>query len=142
MLKKVRIHIISENISPSDGTAERAEYAPEGHVRADAERFSLSYRETDASGMDGCRTVLSFLTSAPEVLYLSRTGSVNTHLTFEAGQTVTSAYEAPLVSFEVETETHRVRNRLREEGSLELDYTVRSAGADPSEIRFRLEFRE
>ena len=102
-------------------------------------RVRISYEETEATGMDGSTTTVSFLKDQPEVVSMIREGMVSTVLVFEAGKRHHCLYQTPFMPFEVCVRTLKVKNRLAEEGILELDYVIEIRGAQAERTKFRME---
>lgn len=102
-------------------------------------RIRISYEETEATGMDGSTTAVTFLEDQPEVVSMIREGMVSTVLVFEEGKRHHCLYQTPFMPFEVCVRTIKVKNRLREEGVLELDYVIEIRGARAERTKFRME---
>lgn len=143
MLKKVRIRIVTnryemlgtlfgENgVKPlkSIPKPEHSEMTVEGALRDDGSRISITYHETDASGMAGASTSISFGKDDPGLITMTRTGSVKTSLVFEKGRRHTCCYQTPVMPFEVCVYTTKVENAIEKDGTLTLFYTVELRGA-------------
>ena len=158
MLKKVRISILSlrqestvslfeeskGKPSPSgEATAEpaapeRMEMMLEGSYRDDGERVTITYKESELSGMEGATTTLSYHKNNPGLVTMLRDGSVRTALVFEEGCRHFSVYQTAIMPFEVCIFTKKVCNGLENEGKLHLDYTVELRGAQAEENDFTL----
>ncbi len=89
----------------------------------------LSYAETELTGMEGAQTEISFPMKTPGLVSMCRTGTVTTTLVFEQGKRSHCVYETPFMPFEVCVHTFKVVNRLVDNGTLELDYTIEIRGA-------------
>ena len=101
----------------------------EGRLRVTPERVSLTYEETEITGMEGAKTVVSFLKSQPELVTMSRTGAVNTALVFEPKKRHICSYTTPYMPFELCVRTISMDNRLESEGELSLEYVIEIRGA-------------
>ena len=110
-----------------------------GTLNDDGERITVSYDETEATGMDGSRTSVSFLSSSPEVVTMTRDGMVSATLVFEEGKRHHCIYKTPFMPFEVCVCTKKVVNRLTEDGCLELDYVVEIRGAKAERTKFKMQ---
>lgn len=102
-------------------------------------RLKISYEETEATGMDGSVTAITFLTDQPEVVSMIREGAVSTALVFEEGKRHHCLYQTPFMPFEICVHTVKVENRLAEEGYLALDYVIEIRGAKAERTKFRME---
>ncbi|MBR2293024.1 MAG: DUF1934 domain-containing protein [Clostridia bacterium] len=102
-------------------------------------RLKISYEETEATGMDGSVTEITFLTDQPEVVSMIREGAVSTALVFEEGKRHHCLYQTPFMPFEICVRTIKVENRLMEDGYLALDYVIEIRGAKAERTKFRME---
>ncbi len=102
-------------------------------------RLKISYEETEATGMDGSVTAITFLTDQPEVVSMIREGAVSTALVFEEGKRHHCLYQTPFMPFEICVRTIKVENRLMENGYLALDYVIEIRGAKAERTKFRME---
>ncbi len=121
------------------GEPEEMEIRTEGTRSSDGERQIFSYDETEATGMEGSATAISFLRSQPGVITMLREGSVSTALVFEEGKRHRCVYQTPYMPFEVCVYTMKVANRLESEGFLELDYMIEIQGARAERTKFRMD---
>lgn len=84
--------------------------------------FTVSYQETELTGLQGTTTVLSI--DGPRVTLL-REGTVNSQMVFEEGRRHLSMYETPYGSMSVGINTRRLKNTMGESGGdLEIDYAI------------------
>ncbi len=161
MEKEIRIRLKSERYeveaslfsSPQDeGTEggfsllEDSEQKPEcmeihsvGTLSQKDGRIEIAYDETEATGMDGSRTAVSFLEDERGVVSMMREGTVSTTLVFETGKRYHCVYQTPYMPFEVCVRTHKVDNRLLEDGVLLLDYIVEIRGAQAERTKFSMQ---
>ena len=110
-----------------------------GTLCDDGERFSVSYEETEATGMDGSRTNVSFLHSDPQIVTMTRDGVVSATLVFEEGKRHHCIYKTPFMPFEVCVHTKKVVNRMLDGGYIELDYIVEIRGAKAERTKFKMQ---
>ena len=83
---------------------------------------TVSYQETELTGLEGTTTVVRV--DGPRVTLL-REGSINSQMVFEEGQRHLSMYETPYGSLSVGILTRRMRSTLGEAGGdLEIDYAI------------------
>ena len=102
-------------------------------------RVKISYEETEATGMDGSTTSVTYMTDQPQVVSMIREGAVSTALVFEAGQRHHCLYRTPIMPFEVCVHTLKVENRLSDARTLMLDYIVEIRGARAERTKFYME---
>jgi len=111
--------------------SEKLDIFTEGMLTYSDGRISVSYNETELTGMEGTTTTITFMTDEPGIITMLRTGSVYTALTLEEGHRHICVYKAQGVPFELYTNAKRIRNSVTEDGgTLELIYTVETSGAD------------
>lgn len=157
MLKKVRIQITSTRTEikgslfetptgqflptgapPTEAEPEHLELMMEGRYYDDGHRVTISYKESELTGMEGATTTVYFQKSDPHIVTMTRTGTVRTALVFEEGQRHRCVYETPVMPFEVSVETKRVQNAVEATGLLRLDYTVELRGANAERTQFEM----
>lgn len=102
-------------------------------------RVEIAYEETEATGMEGATTAVSFMLEQPGVVSMLRDGAVSTVLVFETGKRHHCIYQTPFMPFEVCVHTLKVENRLLEDGVLNLDYMIEIRGARAERTKFRME---
>jgi len=110
-----------------------------GTMRNDGDRIFISYDETEATGMDGSTTSISFLKSEPEIVTMTRDGLVSATLVFEEGKRHHCIYKTPFMPFEVCVKTKDVLNNILGKGMLELDYIVEIRGAKAERTKFKMQ---
>lgn len=121
---------------------QQTEILCDGRLRLTPDTYSLSYEETELTGMEGSDTQVSFLRSQPGLVSMLRSGAVNTALVFEEGRRHICSYQTPLMPFEVCVHTRTVDNRLTNDGVLRLDYFVEIRGAEAEHCRIELKVWE
>lgn len=116
------------------------EIRTQGELTRDADgRISLSYDETELTGMEGSTTTVTFAENAPETVTMLRYGSVTTTLVFEQEQRHICVYETPIMPFEICIYARRVENGLTMDGgSMLLDYLIEIHGAKAERTLFEL----
>ena len=102
-------------------------------------RVEISYEETQATGMDGSTTRVTYMLDQPDVVSMIREGTVSTALVFEAGKRHHCVYRTPIMPFEVCVRTMKVENRLSDMKTLMLDYVVEIRGAQAERTKFYME---
>lgn len=108
----------------------------EGKYTYDGKRVTISYNETEESGMVGSLTALTFLADEPGIVSMIREGAVSATLVFEEGKRHNCLYNTPIMPFEICVRTKKVVNRLDINGTLELDYIIEIRGAKAERNRF------
>lgn len=107
-----------------------------GTYADDGERISISYDESEATGMSGSTTTVTFLKSDPSVVSMIRSGTVSTTLVFEQGKRHHCMYKTPFMPFEICVRTIKVENSIIVSGNLLLDYIIEIRGAKAERTRF------
>ena len=158
-MKDIRIKIRSELYEVeaslfSDGTdveeffEDDGEASPEpeimeintmGTLSDDGARISISYEESEATGMVGSTTTVSFLKSAPHIVTMARSGAVSATLVFEESKRHHCIYKTPFMPFEVCVHTTKVANLMTVGSTLELDYIVEIRGAKAERTKFKMQ---
>lgn len=116
--------IISIKGSQTDGkTTDEMELVTEGKlVCRGADSYTISYEESELTGLEGTTTVLHI--DGPRVTLL-REGAFNSQMVFEEGRRHLSMYETPYGSLSVGINTRRMKNTVNEGGGdLEIDYAI------------------
>ena len=152
MLKRVRIQITTERrtctgslfapvpaLTPAPvDKAVHTEFSMTGRWHDDGERITLSYEETEASGLEGSTTSISYRKSAPSTVFMLRNGAARASLTFEAGLRHETLYQTPIMPFDACVATWGVQNALETKGTLILDYDIELRGAEAERTHFVL----
>ena len=102
-------------------------------------RVEISYEETEATGMSGSTTAISFLENDEGIVTMIREGAVSTALVFEDGKRHHCLYKTPFMPFQVCVHTLKVENKLLTDKSLDLDYIVEIRGAQAERTKFSME---
>ena len=117
---------------------ERMEINTEGVFSVSDGRVEVSYDESEATGMSGSRTAVSFDVNDEGIITMLRSGSVSTALVFEKGKRHHCVYSTPYMPFEICVKTIDVKNLIAEAGTLELDYVIEIRGAKAERNRFSM----
>ena len=107
-----------------------------GTMRISDGRVEIVYDETEATGMAGSRTVISFLEGEAGIVSMVREGTVSTSLVFESAKRYRCVYQTPYMPFEICVHTRKVENRLLADGILNLDYVIEIRGAKAERTKF------
>ncbi len=128
------------------GELTRVEVEPEsmeirsvGRESLERGRKTFSYDETEATGMDGSVTSITYLQDRPELVTMLREGAVSTALVFEEGKRHHCVYQTPFMPFQICVHTLKVDNRLETDRTLFLDYIIEIRGARAERTKFYME---
>lgn len=118
----VIISIKGSQVNAESGPEEMELVTP-GRLARDAQgRYTISYEESELTGLEGTTTVLQIEGGRVTLL---REGSVNSQMVFEEGCRHLSMYETPYGALSVGINTRRMKNTVGEDGGdLEIDYAV------------------
>lgn len=122
-MKDVMIRILATQSGddPREQT-ELAEFSTEGQYECRDGAGTLTYRESELTGMEGTVTTISF---TPDGAVLTRQGNLTGRMDFSPGERNTFLYETPYGSATVGLETQRYASTLAERGgTLEIDYVI------------------
>ena len=114
---------------PEEEEDDVIEIYTEGRLRTTSDSFSLTYEETELTGMKGAKTVVSYNKSCPSLVSMTRTGNVNTALIFEPHKRHICSYNTPFMPFELCVRTLSMDNRLESDGEFALEYVIEIRGA-------------
>ena len=118
----VIISIKGSQVNAESGPEEMELVTPGRLVRDAQGRYTISYEESELTGLEGTTTVLQI--EGGRVTQL-REGSVNSQIVFEEGCRHLSMYETPYGALSVGINTRRMKNTVGEDGGdLEIDYAV------------------
>jgi len=120
---------------------EPTEMLMEGKLLVSSFRVELVYAESELTGMQGSVTAIGFDRANPDLVSMVRTGPVRTAMTFEEGKRHICLYNTPFSEFEVCVRTLKVKNRLLEENTLELDYLIEIHGAQAEHCKMTVTVR-
>ena len=117
----IRIFATQSGDDPREQT-ELAEFSTEGKLDCLDGVGTLTYPESELTGMEGTVTTIAF---TPEGAVLTRQGSVTGRMDFSPGERNTFLYETPYGSSTVGMETKRYASTLTERGGkLEIEYVI------------------
>ena len=118
----VIISIKGSQVNAESGPEEMELVTPGRLVRDAQGRYTISYEESELTGLEGSATVLQIEGGRVTLL---REGSVNSQMVFEEGCRHLSMYETPYGALSVGINTRRMKNTVGEDGGdLEIDYAV------------------
>jgi len=109
-----------------------------GTLQRDERGLTISYEETELTGMEGTTTKVRIEDDGPRVTLL-REGRINTQMIFQIGQRYLALYETPYGALSVGVQTQRLKNTVSENGGdLEIDYNVEVNNLQTGRNLFRL----
>ncbi len=122
---------------PDEDAADTMELTTAATMEIDADgRFSIRYRESELSGMEGTTTTITFLAGDRSVLTILREGTVNSALVLEQGRFHSGVYQTPVMPLDITTMTYRLRNDVTAEGgTITADYSLRIGGVTTSRTK-------
>lgn len=139
MEKNVLITIQSSQ-SVDGEEAAPAELISSGVYQYSPEQQSLSYMESQLTGLEGTRT--HFLVSEGEVV-MSRTGTVTSRMVFHRGQKHHFLYETPYGTLSMGLDTHLIETDLNESGgSMRVEYDLSFENALISRNKIHINIKE
>ena len=101
---------------------------------------TLSYLESEMTGMEGTRTTFR---ASPHKVTLTREGTLNTQMIFEQGKKHRFLYETPYGATSLGVDTRRLTCGLGADGGeMEIDYTIDVDSVVVSENSFIISVRE
>lgn len=106
-------------------------------------QFSLSYDESELTGMEGSVTSVNFNVGEPTLVSLLRSGAYRMAMVFEQGKRHICTYQTPYMPIELAVTTRKLENTLTENGGhLYAEYTIDAGGMRCERAKIRLEARE
>ena len=139
MEKEVVISI--KGVQKYEGTApDTMELVTKGRLSRVGESYTLSYQESELTGLEGTRTTLRI---EGERVVMLREGELNTQMIFEEGQRHLSLYETPYGTMSIGVRTWSLFVEMDSSGGeLEMDYAVEVEHSIAGRNTFRIEVRE
>lgn len=84
--------------------------------------YTISYQESELTGLEGTTTVLQV---AQGQVTLLRQGEVNSIMVFEEGRQHVSVYDTPAGALAISVNTRRLRSELNDQGGdIEIQYSI------------------
>ena len=119
---------------------EVTELSTEGVMTIDGEEITLTYQESEITGMEG--TTTRFIIRGDTVV-LERTGMIVSRMEFRQGERSSSFYETPWGTMAVDVATTKLAHRLTERGGvMEIAFTIAVNHQVTGENRFKVRVRE
>ncbi len=112
-----------------DGPAEQMELVTRGQMRVEDGIYTLSYQESEVTGLEGTMTTIK-VEQEDERVTLTRVGEYNSEMVFEEGGRHLSLYNTPYGAVSMGVITRHLLAELDENGGcVEVDYTLEVEGA-------------
>lgn len=116
------------------------ELMTEGVMTIDGGGITLTYQETELTGMEG--TTTSFLIQG-DCVELRRTGGINSQMLFQRGRRHSSLYETPWGTLLVDVSTLSLSHRLGSRGGiLDIRFNIAVDHQVTGENHFRIRVKE
>lgn len=129
---------LPEGTPPEDEKPEQSEFFAEGRLVTTDDRIEIIYEESVLTGMEGSVTSIGFSRADASVVTMIRQGFVNTAFVFEEGKRHICVYDTPFSSFEICVHALKVKNRLLDDGIIELDYLTELHGARTERCKMKI----
>jgi len=111
-----------------------------GEYKHEGTESEFSYMESEMTGMEGTRTTFRV---SPQMVTLTREGTMNAQMVFEQGKKHVFLYETPYGATTMGVDTRRLRCGLDDTGGeMEIDYTIDVDSVVISENSFVISVRE
>lgn len=115
--------ITLKSVQSTDYDRDETELITSGSYEIEGDTYTISYDETEATGFDGSKTMLTCWGN--KKVSMDRTGEAESHLIIEKAKKHHCHYGTPFGEFMVGIYTHAIENNLTPEGGkLYLKYTV------------------
>ena len=116
------------------------ELVTEGRLVRDGESYTLSYQESELTGLDGTLTTIQV---DGEQVTLLRVGEFNSQLVFQEGRRHLSVYNTPYGAMSVGVHTRHLLAELSDQGGdIEVDYSIEVDHALAGRNIFRISVKE
>ena len=116
------------------------ELVTKGRLARDGEGYTLSYQESELTGLEGTLTTIQV---EGEQVTLMRVGEFNSQLVFQEGRRHLSMYNTPYGAMAIGVNTRHLLASLNDQGGdIEVDYTIEVDHALAGRNIFRINVRE
>ena len=111
-----------------------------GRLARDGTGYTLSYQESELTGLDGTLTTIQV---DGEQVTLMRVGEFNSQLVFQEGRRHLSMYNTPYGAMSIGVNTRHLLAELTDQGGdIEVDYTIEVDHAMAGRNVFRINVKE
>ena len=116
------------------------ELVTEGRLAREGESYTLSYQESELTGLEGTLTTIQV---DGEQVTLMRVGEFNSQLVFQVGRRHLSVYNTPYGAMSVGVHTRHLLAELSDQGGdIEVDYEIEVDHAMAGRNIFRINVKE
>ena len=116
------------------------ELVTEGRLTRDEGGYTLSYQESELTGLEGTLTTIQV---EGEQVTLMRVGEVNSQMVFQEGRRHLSMYNTPYGAMAIGVNTRHLLAELDDHGgNIEIDYCIEVDHAVASRNIFCIQFKE
>ena len=116
------------------------ELVTQGRLAREGERYTLSYQESELTGLSG--TLTTIRVDGPEVT-LMRVGEFNSQMVFQEGRRHLSMYNTPYGAMSIGVNPRHLLAELTDQGGdIEVDYTIEVDHAMAGRNVFRINVKE
>lgn len=107
-----------------DAPTDTIELVTEGTLTGDGEGYTLTYQESELTGLEGTCTTIR-VEDGGELVTMLRTGQVNAQMVFQEGRRHLAMYNTPYGSMAIGVNTFHLTAELDDRGGdLEIDYAI------------------
>lgn len=115
------------------------ELTTDGTMTAEADRYIVTYTESELTGLDGTVTTFEVW---PNKVVLTRTGAVNSRMVFIPGTVDKSLYDMGFGALLMEVRARRIEAALNEDGGyFVIDYTIRLEQSYAGRMHYRIDVK-
>jgi uncharacterized beta-barrel protein YwiB (DUF1934 family) len=140
MTKKDVVIYIRSLYGYDEGEEDAIDFTTDGLYSFDGDTASLTYQESEVTGMEGTET--NVVVSADKVI-VDRNGTVTSRMVFRPGEKHAFLYDTPVGSATMHMNTRGLSSRFNEHGGhVEIDYVLDLEHAVVSRNRFKLTVKE
>ncbi len=116
------------------------ELVTEGRLTRDEGGYTLSYQESELTGLEGTLTTSQV---EGEQVTLMRVGEVNSQMVFQEGRRHLSMYNTPYGAMAIGVNTRRLLAELNDQGGdIEIDYAIEIDHAIAGRNMFQIKVKE
>lgn len=139
MIEKKVLLTITGTQRFQDEQPETTKLVTEGEMQLDGETVTLSYEETELTGLAGTHTAF---TIEKDSVTLTRTGAVTSKMTFVVGQEHHSLYDMGFGALMIAVRAEKIHSNIRENGgTLQVAYTIVIEEETAGKIEYRIQAR-
>ena len=123
-----------------NGEPDSVELVTQGRLERDGSGYTLSYQESEITGMDGTLTTFQI---DPERVTLMRVGEFNSQMVFQEGRRHMAMYNTPYGAMMVGVNTRHLMAEVDDRGGdIEIDYAIEIDHAIAGRNVFQINVKE